>query len=305
MEKKNTMLLTVIAVATLLVAVVGATFAYFSLTVEGGTSTTAATMQTQQLPTITMKNGESTFGIAATVQDMAMNNSGARWAMYTGDDDDASQNASSGKDAGDGKLYYWSSTEVKYDLFNIKASKTSDENDALTYECPVTITLTGKEKVDELEKGDLILYLYSKDGDVLVSDPESAPAEGNAEEKIDEKTGLLITDWEKNDSSSYLMEKASENNDHANGNSCSSERGCYDVSDLFNLENDTKILYTVVIVQANNTSNNNGTSVQASMKLINKASDDQSGLAGQNIQITLASKLAEGGCKVITKKATD
>lgn len=41
MEKKNTMLLTVIAVATLLVAVVGATFAYFSLTVSGSTNTTA------------------------------------------------------------------------------------------------------------------------------------------------------------------------------------------------------------------------------------------------------------------------
>lgn len=35
MEKKNTVLLTVIAVATLLVAVVGATFAYFSASVEG------------------------------------------------------------------------------------------------------------------------------------------------------------------------------------------------------------------------------------------------------------------------------
>ena len=36
MDKKNTVLLTVIAVATLLVAVVGATFAYF--TAQGGTS---------------------------------------------------------------------------------------------------------------------------------------------------------------------------------------------------------------------------------------------------------------------------
>ena len=36
MDKKNTMLLTVIAVATLLVAVVGATFAYFAGTQELG-----------------------------------------------------------------------------------------------------------------------------------------------------------------------------------------------------------------------------------------------------------------------------
>ncbi len=39
MDKKNTMLLTVIAVATLLVAVVGATFAYFSIVQSGSGST--------------------------------------------------------------------------------------------------------------------------------------------------------------------------------------------------------------------------------------------------------------------------
>ena len=47
MERKNTVLLTVIAVATLLVAVVGATFAYFTATTtpagEGGTSTVTTT----------------------------------------------------------------------------------------------------------------------------------------------------------------------------------------------------------------------------------------------------------------------
>lgn len=46
MEKKNTVLLTVIAVATLLVAVVGATFAYFTATTAGtgtGTATTNTT----------------------------------------------------------------------------------------------------------------------------------------------------------------------------------------------------------------------------------------------------------------------
>ncbi len=38
MERKNTLLLTVIAVATLLVAVVGATFAYFTASTSGGTA---------------------------------------------------------------------------------------------------------------------------------------------------------------------------------------------------------------------------------------------------------------------------
>jgi hypothetical protein len=40
MDKKNTMLLTVIAVATLLVAVVGATFAYFSVAATGQNTAT-------------------------------------------------------------------------------------------------------------------------------------------------------------------------------------------------------------------------------------------------------------------------
>ena len=59
MEKKNTMLLTVIAVATLLVAVVGATFAYFSLTVDtkGYTKTTAeVTSESVALITLTNTN---------------------------------------------------------------------------------------------------------------------------------------------------------------------------------------------------------------------------------------------------------
>lgn len=46
MEKKNTILLTVIAVATLLVAVVGATFAYFTATTQTGDGTGTTATQT-------------------------------------------------------------------------------------------------------------------------------------------------------------------------------------------------------------------------------------------------------------------
>lgn len=60
MEKKNTILLTVIAIATLLVAVVGATFAYFTATVttdkdEAGNNT--ATVTTQALASAVMEMG--------------------------------------------------------------------------------------------------------------------------------------------------------------------------------------------------------------------------------------------------------
>ncbi len=293
MEKKNTMLLTVIAVATLLVAVVGATFAYFSLTVDNNTSSTVIKAQSQDLPTITMTGGKENFGIAVAAADMALNDPGARWAMNTGDGGSIA-NASSGKDAGDGNLYYWSKTEVKYDLFNIKASKTGDENNALTYECPVSITLTAKDKVDALQQGDLILYLYSKNGDVMVSEPVNGSDESDSQNKTDG----LIDDWKSN-TKEYLMETTGS---HEGTGACSGENGCYDVSDLFKLASETKTLHTVVIVQADNT-NSDGTSVQASMKLINKSDANQSSLAGQSIQITLTSKLAQEGCKVITKEA--
>ena len=69
MEKKNTMLLTVIAVATLLVAVVGATFAYFSITVSGEATSTAATATTAKIPTITLEQGETSFGLIVTAAD--------------------------------------------------------------------------------------------------------------------------------------------------------------------------------------------------------------------------------------------
>ena len=43
MEKRNTVLLTVIAIATLLVAVVGATFAYFSADISGNNGSVTVT----------------------------------------------------------------------------------------------------------------------------------------------------------------------------------------------------------------------------------------------------------------------
>ena len=52
MEKKNMVLLTVIAVATLLVAVVGATFAYFTATSTTGGNDTTTSATTAQLATL-------------------------------------------------------------------------------------------------------------------------------------------------------------------------------------------------------------------------------------------------------------
>lgn len=62
MEKKNTILLTVIAIATLLVAVVGATFAYFTATVNTTGDTTPTTITTKTLASATMDLGSQVVG---------------------------------------------------------------------------------------------------------------------------------------------------------------------------------------------------------------------------------------------------
>ncbi len=61
MEKKNTILLTVIAIATLLVAVVGATFAYFtaSVTTDPKSDNTPTAITTQTLVSAVMKSGDN------------------------------------------------------------------------------------------------------------------------------------------------------------------------------------------------------------------------------------------------------
>ena len=70
MEKKNTMLLTVIAVATLLVAVVGATFAYFSVTGQNTTGTGATvTSTTDEIGNVAIATTNAQMHIDTTAND--------------------------------------------------------------------------------------------------------------------------------------------------------------------------------------------------------------------------------------------
>ena len=71
MEKKNTMLLTVIAVATLLVAVVGATFAYFSVSTANSSSTVNVTGQTTAVGAATLTTPTVAMHLNLTAAEMA------------------------------------------------------------------------------------------------------------------------------------------------------------------------------------------------------------------------------------------
>ncbi len=82
MEKKNTMLLTVIAVATLLVAVVGATFAYFSLSTTGGSNTTA-TISTPKVGQALISTKQESLQLTLTAQDMDKSKAGTTYYAST------------------------------------------------------------------------------------------------------------------------------------------------------------------------------------------------------------------------------
>ena len=62
MEKKNVVLLSVIAVATLLITVVGATFAYYAATVTGNPGTDTVKITAADNLTITYSGGETIHG---------------------------------------------------------------------------------------------------------------------------------------------------------------------------------------------------------------------------------------------------
>ena len=88
MEKKNTMLLTVIAVATLLVAVVGATFAYFSVSTSNSSQTVNVTGQTTAVGSATMTTPVTAMHLNLTGAEMAESLKGTgKYYSATGDED--------------------------------------------------------------------------------------------------------------------------------------------------------------------------------------------------------------------------
>ena len=159
------MLLTVIAVATLLVAVVGATFAYFSLSVSGTASTTA-TVNAAKMPVIAIATTQNSFGVSVTAADMAKpeNNDKSMWGIvnHEGEDNKSSDNT----------VGWWTDSAQKISIIKMTSSNGSEKE---TYECPITMTATleGTMK-DSLTSGDAKLHLYGPDGSsVKITDSSS------------------------------------------------------------------------------------------------------------------------------------
>lgn len=147
MDKKNTMLLTVIAVATLLVAVVGATFAYFSLTVgTDGYSKTTVTGSTNKIPTVTLTNTNKALYLNVNATEMAKVNENQKYYAVT---EQATRNTTQ---------------ETSYDILTI----TTAEGDSDTkYSCTGTVTVSVSGNMTEVEgikPGDVSIVLTNLDG---------------------------------------------------------------------------------------------------------------------------------------------
>jgi hypothetical protein len=76
MDKKNSTLMAVIAVATLLVAVIGATFAYFNVTATNSSNSSTATVSTGAVGSVALTQGVSNLYLDVNAGQMAQINNG-------------------------------------------------------------------------------------------------------------------------------------------------------------------------------------------------------------------------------------
>ncbi|MBQ8902020.1 MAG: hypothetical protein IJY87_03010 [Bacilli bacterium] len=124
MDNKNTMLLTIIAVATLLVAVVGATFAYFTAD-NKAQGETVVEVTSQVIGSVAVSNPTPNLHVNLTAADMAEQNEGdSYWATKT------------------------ASPYATTEEFNSVAqvTLTGDENDN-TYNCKFTLNITKPDAI--------------------------------------------------------------------------------------------------------------------------------------------------------------
>ena len=105
MDKKNTMLLTVIAVATLLVAVVGATFAYFNVYNETTAGTSAVNANVQNVGLVSLTGGE-TLNLTVTAADMAKDKVGSTYNATTAQGATVAKVATASLTGGDAGVVY-------------------------------------------------------------------------------------------------------------------------------------------------------------------------------------------------------
>ena len=139
MKKNNAMALTIIAVVTLLTAVVGATFAYFtfSATISSGTNTITAT--TGSVGNVTLTATNPAMHITTTAVDFKQGTPGTYWATIT-----------------NGTAYQ---TTEETDVINTLAVTGGDS--ATVYQCTYTlgVVTTGLPASGMAASGEYVVYI--------------------------------------------------------------------------------------------------------------------------------------------------
>ena len=174
MDKKNTMLLTVIAVATLLVAVVGATFAYFSISANAtNNAETTVTGATAKVGTVTLSADKSPrLTLAAT--DFA-NTSDAKKAYYStesgtpGEKADQTPVVKGSVSNSDTAVTYSCTASLNVSVDGIWSGEESATNDLATHTEEAVLTIGGLNNatVDSQTSKDIDLANITKSQDPL------------------------------------------------------------------------------------------------------------------------------------------
>lgn len=148
MEKKNTILLTVIAVTTLLVAVVGATFAYYSVQHVDSTKTITFTGEANHVGAITLTSPVTTLRMTITPTDMAQFGEDKHYYAIVSEDQRQNPTTSVG--------FY--GTARKNHLIALASLVGGNEETAYTCTATLTVTTSGT-MASLLQEGDAYLYL--------------------------------------------------------------------------------------------------------------------------------------------------
>ncbi len=165
MDKKNTMLLTVIAVATLLVAVVGATFAYFAISTDKGASsktTITGSTENTKVGSVALKGNEA-LTMNLTAEDMALTH--ADHTFYANESGNATMD-----------------TEEKITVGTVTLS---GSDTGIVYSCKAVYKVTYDDS-DVINAGGItweeddaaVLKLYGADGNVTVTEDDNYTSAG-------------------------------------------------------------------------------------------------------------------------------
>ena len=164
MEKKNTMLLTVIAVATLLVAVVGATFAFYGIIGANTSSSTSLTGNTgYQVGLVTLNNEETALKLFVTDEDMSKLNQGTTYHAVVASATANTKGSNGAKSSGS----YYTTSANQIDVSSVRVTNGSAE---AMYQCvsKVTVTFGGTAPVSNAtaETEDIFNHMVAGDAKV-------------------------------------------------------------------------------------------------------------------------------------------